>query len=62
MNDNNDAFIWSIANLRCGVYKQTDYGKVILPFTVLHRLAALLEPTKQGDMSFATLTITAVEG
>jgi len=44
--NNNGAFIWSIANLLRGVYKQADYGKVILPFTVLRRLDALLEPTK----------------
>ena len=46
-DNNNGAFIWSIANLLRGVYKQADYGKVILPFTVLRRLDALLEPTKK---------------
>jgi type I restriction enzyme M protein len=30
--------IWSIADLLRGHYKQADYGKVILPFTVLRRL------------------------
>jgi type I restriction enzyme M protein len=45
--NNNGAFIWSIANLLRGVYKQADYGKVILPFTVLRRLDALLDPTKE---------------
>lgn len=44
---NTSAFIWSIANLLRGTYKQADYGKVILPFTVLRRLVAVLEPTKQ---------------
>ncbi len=39
--------IWSIANLLRGYYKQHDYGKVILPFTVLRRLDELLEPTKE---------------
>jgi len=43
---NLSAFIWSIANLLRGTYKQADYGKVILPFTVLRRLDAALEPTK----------------
>jgi type I restriction enzyme M protein len=28
-------FIWSIADLLRGDYKQSDYGKVILPLTVL---------------------------
>lgn len=39
--------IWNIANLLRGYYKQHDYGKVILPFTVLRRLDELLEPPKQ---------------
>ena len=47
-DNNNGAFIWSIANLLRGVYKRADYGKVILPFTVLRRLDALLEPTKDA--------------
>lgn len=41
-------FIWSIADLLRGHYKQADYGKVILPFTVLRRLDFVLEPTKQA--------------
>ena len=40
--------IWSIANLLRGLYKQHDYGKVILPFTILRRLDELLEPTKEA--------------
>ena len=40
------AFIWSIAELLRGDYKQADYGKVILPFTVLRRLDCVLEATK----------------
>lgn len=38
--------IWDIADLLRGRYKQSDYGKVILPFTVLRRLDSVLEPTK----------------
>jgi len=41
-------FIWSIADLLRGHYKQADYGKVILPFTVLRRLDFVLEPTKKA--------------
>lgn len=37
------AFIWSVADLLRGDYKQSDYGKVILPFTVLRRLDCVLE-------------------
>ena len=40
-------FIWSIADLLRGHYKQADYGKVILPFTVLRRLDMVLQPTKK---------------
>ena len=36
------AFIWSVADLLRGDYKQSDYGKVILPFTVLRRLDCVL--------------------
>jgi type I restriction enzyme M protein len=38
---------WSVADLLRGDYKQSDYGKVILPFTVLRRLECVLAPTKQ---------------
>jgi type I restriction enzyme M protein len=40
------SFIWSVADLLRGDYKASDYGKVILPFTVLRRLDCLLKPTK----------------
>ncbi|CAA0260888.1 type I restriction-modification system subunit M [Tenacibaculum maritimum] len=39
-------FIWSIADLLRGDYKQSDYGKVILPLTVLRRLDCVLNATK----------------
>ncbi|WP_298624576.1 class I SAM-dependent DNA methyltransferase [uncultured Legionella sp.] len=41
-------FIWSIAEILRGNYKQSEYGKVILPFTILRRLDCVLEPTKQA--------------
>ncbi|MGW0434088.1 type I restriction-modification system subunit M [Micromonospora sp. NPDC003197] len=37
---------WSVADLLRGDYKQSDYGKVILPFTVLRRLECVLTPTR----------------
>jgi len=40
-------FIWSIAELLRGDYKQSEYGRVVLPFTVLRRLDCVLEPTKE---------------
>ena len=39
-------FIWSVADLLRGVYRQSEYGRVILPLTVLRRLDCVLEPTK----------------
>lgn len=40
-------FIWGIADLLRGDYKQSDYGKVILPLTVLRRLDCVLDKNKQ---------------
>jgi len=40
-------FIWGIAELLRGDYKQSEYGRVVLPFTVLRRLDLVLAPTKQ---------------
>ena len=45
------AFIWSVADLLRGDYKQSDYGKVILPFTVLRRLDCVLESTKPAVLT-----------
>jgi type I restriction enzyme M protein len=43
---NHAAFIWSVADLLRGDYKQSEYGKIILPLTVIRRLDCVLEPTK----------------
>lgn len=45
------AFIWSVADLLRGDYRQSEYGKVILPFTVLRRLDMVLEPTKAAVLA-----------
>nr|WP_269769869.1 class I SAM-dependent DNA methyltransferase [Sphingomonas sp. TX0522] len=45
------SFIWSVADLLRGDYKQSEYGRVILPFTVLRRLDCVLEPTKTAVLS-----------
>jgi type I restriction-modification system DNA methylase subunit len=42
---NLSSFIWSVADLLRGDYKQSEYGKVIVPFTVLRRLDCVLEKT-----------------
>jgi len=46
-------FIWSIADLLRGDYKQSDYGKVILPLTVIRRLDAVLAKTKDKVLEAA---------
>lgn len=49
MNQPNlSSFIWSVADLLRGDYKQSEYGKVILPFTVLRRLDCVLDGTKEA--------------
>ena len=50
-NPNLSSFIWSVADLLRGDYKQSEYGKVILPFTVLRRLDCVLEPTKEAVLA-----------
>lgn len=44
--------IWKVADLLRGDYKQSDYGKVILPMTVLRRLDCVLTPTKQKILDY----------
>ena len=44
------SFIWSVADLLRGNYKQSEYGKVLLPFTVLRQLDCVLEATKPTDI------------
>ncbi|MEP6495252.1 MAG: class I SAM-dependent DNA methyltransferase [bacterium] len=52
MSDPNlSSFIWSVADLLRGDYKQSEYGRVILPFTVLRRLDCVLEPTKTAVLT-----------
>lgn len=45
------AFIWSVADLLRGDYKQSEYGRVILPFTVLRRMDCVLEGTKAAVLA-----------
>jgi type I restriction enzyme M protein len=44
---NHAAFIWSVADKLRGVYKQSEYGRVILLLVVLRRLDCVLEPTRR---------------
>jgi type I restriction enzyme M protein len=45
------SFVWSVADLLRGDFKQSDYGKVILPFTLLRRLDCVLEATKSAVLA-----------
>ncbi|MDR0815788.1 MAG: type I restriction-modification system subunit M N-terminal domain-containing protein [Desulfovibrio sp.] len=40
--------IWSVADLLRGSYKQSDYYRVILPFTLLRRIECILAPTREA--------------
>ena len=46
-------FVWSIAEILRGDFKQSEYGKVILPFIVLRRLDCILAATKQDVLEAA---------
>jgi type I restriction-modification system DNA methylase subunit len=48
VNTTPSEFIWSVADLLRGDYKQADYGKVILPFTLLRRLDCVPKDTKNA--------------
>ena len=45
------SFIWSVADLLRGDFKQSQYGRIILPFTVLRRLECVLEATKDNVLA-----------
>jgi type I restriction enzyme M protein len=60
MSDPNlSSFIWSVADLLRGDYKQSDYGKVVLPFTVLRRLDCVLESTKAAVLGERAVRVKA---
>ena len=46
MGTTTSALIWSVADLLRGNFKQSEYGRVILPFTILRRLDGVLEASK----------------
>jgi type I restriction enzyme M protein len=49
-------FVWSIAESLRGPFKPAEYGSVVLPFTVLRRLDAVLADTKQAVLETASAT------
>lgn len=56
--ENLAGLIWDIAERLRGDYKRSDYGKVILPFTVLRRLDCVLEPTKAAVLAAVPEAVT----
>ena len=50
-SQSNSALVWATADLLRGDYKQSDYGKIILPFTLLRRLECVLEPTRDAVLA-----------
>lgn len=40
------SYIWSLADLLRGDFKQSQYGRIILPFTLLRRLECVLKDRK----------------
>jgi type I restriction enzyme M protein len=58
---NHAGLIWAIADLLRGDYKQSEYGRVILPLVLLRRLDCVLEPTKAQVLArVKTLTVQTV--
>ena len=45
------AYIWSLADLLRGDFKQSQYGRIILPFTLLRRLEGVLEASKAAVLA-----------
>ncbi|MGI5326677.1 type I restriction-modification system subunit M [Actinomadura nitritigenes] len=64
VDQNLSAFIWSVADLLRGEYSQSEYKKVILPFTVLRRFDCVMAPTRQAvrdrDKAFPSETPAAL--
>lgn len=54
-------FIWNIAESLRGPFKPSEYGSVVLPFTVLRRLDAVLADTKAEVLKVAPTVATAPE-
>lgn len=55
------SLIWSVADLLRGDFKQSQYGRIILPFTVLRRLECVLEANKQKVLSTVESTKALAE-
>ena len=63
MNQQNLASdIWNIADTLRGDFKQSEFGRVILPFAVLRRLECVLEPTRQAVLEqYKAMAATGID-
>jgi type I restriction enzyme M protein len=52
------SYIWSLADLLRGDFKQSQYGRIILPFTLLRRLECVLDATKADVLAQADKVAT----
>ncbi|MDQ8180187.1 class I SAM-dependent DNA methyltransferase [Pelagicoccus sp. SDUM812005] len=52
-SNNLASYIWTLADLLRGDFKQSQYGRIILPFTLLRRLECVLEETKDAVLAEA---------
>ncbi|MCC5835434.1 MAG: SAM-dependent DNA methyltransferase [Opitutales bacterium] len=50
-SNNLASYIWALADLLRGDFKQSQYGRIILPFTLLRRLECVLEPSKAAVLA-----------
>jgi type I restriction enzyme M protein len=55
------SFVWSIAEILRGDFKQSEYGKVILPFVVMRRLDCILESSRDAVLKAAKGLPAAVD-
>ena len=55
------AFVWSIAETLRGDFRQSEYGKIILPFVVLRRLDCILDETKPAVLDMAASLPTEMD-
>lgn len=46
-------FLWGVADLLRGDFKQSQYGRIILPFTLLRRLECVSPPTREEVLRVA---------
>lgn len=47
---------WAVVDMLRGDSRQSRYGRVILPFTLLRRFECVLEPTRDADLDAAKNT------